>query len=60
MADVNKHPITYEQLLTEALNLLGDVQPRLGMFENQHYWMIKLKAESLKQKAVERETYGTP
>jgi hypothetical protein len=55
MADVNKHNITYEQLLTEALDLLADVQQRLGMFENQDYWKIKLKAESLKQKAVEDE-----
>lgn len=55
MADVNKHHITYEQLLTEALDLLDDVQQRLGMFEKQDYWRIKLKAESLKRKAIEEE-----
>nr|WP_294791350.1 hypothetical protein [uncultured Mucilaginibacter sp.] len=60
MADVNQHPITYEQLLTEALELLGDVQQRLGMFERQDYWKIKIKAESLKQKATEGDINGTP
>lgn len=55
MADVNKQQITYQQLLTEALDLLGDVQQRMGMFEKQDYWKIKLKAESLKQKAEEGE-----
>ena len=49
MEDVNKHPITYEQLLTQALDLLDDVQQRLGMFERQDYWKIKLKANELKQ-----------
>jgi|GEM_PF-5354459 len=57
MADLNPKQPTYEQLLTEALNLLGDVQTRLGMFEKQDYWKIKLKAESLK-KTVEEEING--
>ena len=60
MADANKHNVTYEQLLTDALDLLGDVQQRLGMFERQDYWKIKLKAQSLKQKAVEEDTDATP
>ena len=60
MADVNKHPITYEQLLTQALDLLDDVQPRLGMFERQDYWKIKIKAKELKQKATEGDINGTP
>ncbi|MGY3211361.1 hypothetical protein [Mucilaginibacter sp. HD30] len=59
MADANKHNVNYEQLLTEALDLLGDVQQRLGMFERQDYWKIKLKADSLKQKVDEGETNAT-
>lgn len=60
MADVNKHPTTYEQLLSQALDLLDDVQQRMGMFEKQDYWKIKIKAKELKQKATEEDKNGTP
>ncbi|MFD0751695.1 hypothetical protein ACFQZS_16205 [Mucilaginibacter calamicampi] len=55
MADAKQHQITHQQLLTDALDLLGDMQHRMGMFENQDYWKIKLKAEVLNQKATEED-----
>ena len=44
-----QHDTTYRQLLTDALTLLGDMQQRMGMFENQDYWKLKLKAEEVKK-----------
>ncbi len=52
MAETKYPKLTHENLLNEALDLLHDVQNRLGMFEKQEYWKIRLKAESLKQEGI--------
>ncbi len=47
MADVKQGDRRPEELLVQALELLDDVQFKLGMFENQRYQRIKLSAEKI-------------